>query len=122
VAVGTRVVAAAQQPSERVDADLHSFSVLNPSRRVQERSCPHGCLSPCPGSSDIAVTYRETSLWASPVCCLAESCSTAQSGNHEEPIDGTTEIAFAPAVPSQSREARVPAPAHSKGAGAQFVA
>ena len=27
--------------AKRLDADPHSFSVLNPSRRVQERSCPH---------------------------------------------------------------------------------
>ena len=31
----------------------------------------------CPGCSDIAATYLETSLWASPVCCLPESCPTA---------------------------------------------
>jgi hypothetical protein len=27
--------------AKRLDTDPHSFSVLNPSRRVQERSCPH---------------------------------------------------------------------------------
>jgi MFS family permease len=37
----SRVLATTQQLSERLDADPHSFSVLNPSRRFQERSCPH---------------------------------------------------------------------------------